>query len=265
MERVILTGTPGVLSRVRGTVRGTLGVQRGLVTVQRTPGVVRQRVVTVWLELDVLGLATPGVHCSGLWVQAGQRLAEQLHSLQVGLSGRLRVLLALTQGPVSFFVLLGTLALVIAAAFAYVHLAGGEHVQNIRKFEGRQIAVGHDIRSSLSVRFSPGVEAVHQFVLHDTALGVSQLQLHRLAALVVLTGVGEALLDVHVVHVLVVTRIHQHRELLPDLHSGVNFFRLWIFSNLEIHPTIHGVSLELHLLEVQHLDLEWLELDPFLD
>ena len=91
------------------------------------------------------------------------------------------------------------------------------------------------------------------------------MQLHRLAALVVLTGVGEALFDVHVVHVLVVPGVDQHGELLTNLDGGVNFFRFRVFSNLEVHPTVHRVSLKLDLLKVEHLNFKRLKLDPFLN
>ena len=266
---IVLTRTPRVQPRVLQAVRGTAGVEGRLVTVQRTPRVLSQRVLTVQLRQlrlhrNILGLATPRVHRLGGRVGAKWE-AEELHPLTVGQSRCFWDLISLAQRISSLRVIGLIFALIIAATLANFHLACGENIQNVRKLEGRQIAVGHDISATLEVWFSPGVEALHQFVLHDAASLVRQLQLHRLAALVVLAGVGEALLDVHVVHVLVVPGVHQHGQLLTNLDCGVNFLRVWIFAHLEVHPTIHRVALELDLLEVEHLHLKRFELHPLLD
>ena len=263
---IVVTGTARVQPRVLQAVRGTPGVERRLVTVERTPRVLGQGVLTVQLGLqrDILGFPAPGVHRLGARVGA-EGEAEELHPLTVGQRRGLWDLIALTE-RVSALLVNGVIcALIIAATLANFHLACRENIQNVRKLEGRQIAVGHDISATLVVWFSPRVKAVHQFVLHHAARLVGQLQLHRLTAVVVLAGVGEALLDVHVVHVLVVPGVHQHGQLLADLDGGVNLLRVWIFPHLEVHPAIHGVALELDLLEVEHLHLKRFELHPLLD
>ena len=263
---IVLTGAPRVQPRVLQAVRGTARLQGRLGAVQRTPRVLSQRVLAVRLGLlgNILGFATPRVHRLGGRVGA-EGEAEQLHPLPVRQRGRFWDLICLAQRVSALLVIGIIFALIIAATFANFHLACGKNIQNIRKLEGRQIAVGHYVSAALAVWFSPGVEAVHQLVLHDAARLVGQLQLHRLAAVVVLAGVGEALLDVHVVHLLVVPGVDQHGQLLANLDCGVNFLRVWIFAHLEVHPTIHRVALELDLLEVEHLHLKRLELHPLLD
>ena len=257
-------GAPGVHTSVEEAVGGAAGTERVLDTVRGAPGVLGQTIVTVGLIIrQSLGPPAPGVHPGCLRVIAGQRLTKQLHALPEWLGGGLGVLQALGQHLVTLLVLL--LTLVPTPPLADLHLAGCEHVKDVRKLEGRKVAIGDNVKTSLGVWLPPGVEAIQQLILHDAAPLVSELQLDCVGAVILLAGVGKALLDVHVVHVFIVLGVHQHGQLLPDLDSGVNLFRIRIFANLKIHPTIHRVALKLDLLKVQHHHLERLKLHSLLD